>query len=79
MLNPATQPTPDLNDFTKYIRDNPGTIVKIRNGYLVQPKFYEAEDEHCSDGFHDSHHRWYTNGRSIISTSFDMMEIKSDD
>ena len=76
MINPATQPTPNWNEFTQHVRDNPGCIVRIRNGYLVQPMFHQAEDKHCSDGFHDDvGHRWETNGRSITSRDFDMMSL----
>ncbi len=76
--NPATQPAPDWNEFTEYVRDNPGTFVRIRNGYFVQPIFHKAEDQHCSDGFHDdaTNHRWETDGKSIQSRDFDMMEIQ---
>lgn len=77
MINPATQRTADWNEFTQFIRDNPGTFVKLRNGYFVQPEFHEAEDKYCSDGFHTSAHRWQTNGISIQSIDFDMMSLGS--
>ena len=79
MFNPATMPTPKWNEFTQYVKDNPGVHVKLRNGYFVQPIFHEAEDEHCSDGFHTSSHRWQTNGISIQSRNFDMMEITNEE
>lgn len=75
MLNPATQPHLDWNEFTEYVRDHPGVFVKLRNGDIAQPLFHLAEDEHCSDGFNASGHRWYTHGTSLRSSDFDMMEL----
>ncbi len=76
MLNPATQPKPDWNEFTQYLLDHPGTFVLLRNGYYVKPVFEPAEDEHCVDGFGDENHRWKTDGTSITSVDFDMMELE---
>lgn len=75
MINPATQPRPDWNEFTEYLRDNPGTFVRLRNGVYVKPVFKPAEDEYCSDGFRADGFRWYTDGRSLTRSAFDMMEI----
>ena len=76
MENPATRPADELNDFTTLIKEEPGTWVRIRNGYLVQPSFQAAEDETCFDCFSYPGHRWELNGRSIRSRDFDMMKIE---
>lgn len=77
MKNPATQPAPEWNEFTEYIRDNPGVFVRMRNGLYVRPVFSPAEDEHCSDGFEfDNNFRWKTDGQSITSSDYDMMELE---
>lgn len=75
MLNPATQPLPDWNEFTEYLRDHPGTMVRLRSGVYVQPLFEKAEDESCSDGFVYENFRWYTTGKSLTSRDFDMMSL----
>lgn len=83
MLNPATQPQDQLNEFTEAVR-RVGTYrylgryrVKLRNGDLVRPLFKEAEDETCSDCFitEDRKYYWNLDGTSITSRDYDMMEI----
>jgi len=75
MINPATQPIPEWNEFTEYLRDHPGTTVIMRCGYSVKPMFSKAEGKYFSDRFYDKNHHWYTNGKSVTSSDFDMMSL----
>lgn len=75
MLNPATHPT-KFNEFTKYLKDNPNTLVRLRDGTCVTPIFVPAEDETCEDAFFTENysHCWNTDGTSVTRRSLDMME-----
>lgn len=86
MLNPATKPSNELNDFTRYFaymkEGWPGRTeeywVKLRNGFLVRPVFKKAEDEYCEDVFVTNEPfmmYWNLDGTSITSRDYDMMEI----
>lgn len=79
MINPATRPYDELNDFTQNIKDNPGTKVLLRDGRIVEPIFEPAEDEYCLDVFAATQGqwsgRWELNGKSVTRPDYDMMEI----
>jgi len=77
MKNPATASRLSLNDFTQFIKDNPGTKVLLRSGVIVEPIFKEAEDETCEDYFYnkDMEYVWEPNGAAASCSNHDMMEI----
>lgn len=81
MQNPATVRWVGLNEFTIFVKENPGCIVRLRNGEIVQPGFKPAEDKYCEDAFgplDGSYHpcyRWDTNGVALKNSDYDMMEI----
>lgn len=83
MINPATQPQNELNDFTSNIRVIAKNLwaghywVELRNGTLVRPVFKAAEDETCEDHFFTEDYRycWNLDGTSVTSRDYDMMEI----
>lgn len=85
--NPATRPSDGFNDFTRaayqFIRGKHGWgdyWVKLRNGDMVRPSFYEVpedmlglEEEHFF--VDNSGYRWNLDGTSLKNANFDMMEI----
>ena len=90
MHNPATQPSDEFNDFTRaayqFIRGKHGWgdyWVKLRNGDLVRPSFYEVSEDMV--GFEEEHffvansnnfgYRWNLDGTSLKNANFDMMEF----
>lgn len=85
MINPATQPKNELNDFTSKVRqfalfskpDWSGYCVRLRNGTLVRPEFKAAEDETCEDAFFAEGYKycWNLDGTSITSRDYDMMDF----
>ena len=81
MINPATQPQDQLNDFTNNIRMIARNLwagnywVQLRNGELVRPVFMPAEDEYCIDCFGTDEYRWNLDGTSVTRNDYDMMEI----
>lgn len=85
VINPATQPSNQLNDFTReFSRLSEGWPeatddfwIKLRNGTLVRPVFKEAEDETCEDAFFAEGYRycWNLDGTSVTSRDYDMMEM----
>lgn len=77
MMNPATRSQDELNPFTRIISEGEGKfLVKLRNGTMVMPKFFPAEDETCSDSFmtEDINYCWNLDGTSVTSRDYDMME-----
>jgi hypothetical protein len=89
MINPATQPSNELNDFTSKVRqfslfskpDWSGYWVRLRDGTLVRPVFKAAEDDTCEDVFSAEDYRycWNLDGTSVTSRHYDMMEIVRND
>lgn len=85
MINPATQPRNQLNDFTKKVRQSisltNGYYVRLRNGTLVRPVFEAAEDETCEDAFYAEGYKycWDLDGTSVTRSDYDMMEIVRND
>lgn len=89
MINPATRPSNELNDFTRWFSmmtegwpNRPGEFwVRLRNGTLVRPVFKAAEDEYCEDAFYaeDYKYCWNLDGTSVTRSDYDMMEIVSND
>jgi hypothetical protein len=81
--NPATIIWKGLNEFTTFVKDNPGCVVRLRNGDIVQPKFYPAEDEYCEDVFtvgeYHRLYRWDSNGVALKNSDYDMMKIVSNE
>ena len=85
--NPATRPSDEFNDFTRaayqFIRGKNGWgdyWVKLRNGDMARPSFYEVpedmlsmEEEHFF--VDNSGYRWNLDGTSLKNANFDMMEI----
>jgi len=86
MINPATRPSNELNDFTNNIRTiarnfwSPNYWVKLRDGTLVRPIYTPAEDETCEDAFFAENYKycWNLDGTSVTSPDYDMMEIVQD-
>lgn len=91
MINPATQPQDQLNDFTQKVRalghsrfggwEKSGYCVRLRNGTLVRPEFKVAEDDTCEDAFFAEGYKycWNLDGTSVTSRDYDMMEIVRND
>lgn len=89
MINPATRPSNELNDFTTLVRnmltDNfygqETYSVRLRNGTLVRPEYTPAEDETCEDAFFAENYRycWNLDGSSVTRSDYDMMEIVRND
>lgn len=85
MTNPATRPSNELNDFTRWFSmmsegwpNCTGDYwVRLRNGTLVRPVFKAAEDEYCEDAFYAEGYRycWNLDGTSVTRSDYDMMEI----
>lgn len=87
MLNPATKPNTELNDFTSVVkqfsryrtdeRDWGEYWVQLRDGTFVRPIFKEAEDDTSEPMFTsvDRRYCWNLDGTSITSRYYDMMEI----
>lgn len=81
MINPATQPSNELNDFTSKVRQftlfSNGYCVRLRNGTLVRPAFQSAEDETCEDFFFAEGYKycWNLDGTSVTSRDYDMMDF----
>lgn len=83
MKNPATHTSRDeLNTFTqiihdKWINSSDKTLVRLRNGNIVEPIFKAAEDETCEDAFftEDYSYCWNLDGTSVTRRDYDMMEI----
>jgi len=91
MINPATQPSDRLNEFTCKVKSLGDSYpygwakssywVRLRNGTLVQPEFKAAEDETCVDSFFAEGYRycWNLDGTSVTRSDYDMMEIVRND
>ena len=81
MINPATRPSNELNDFTQELLDTYRPTVRLRNGTLVQPEYKPAEDEYCEDAFYAEDYRycWNLDGTSVTRSDYDMMEIVTND
>lgn len=88
MKNPAAQSQDELNDFTSAVKARNGMAkVRLRNGDIVSPTFYEVDESMIgleSEFFHviddEVYHpgyRWNLDGTSIMNSDFDMMEIVS--
>lgn len=76
MINPATQPQNELNEFTDAVKRGNGYFnVLLRNGEIVRPEFFPAEDEHCEDCFMTDDKCWNPDGTSVTRRDYDMMEI----
>jgi hypothetical protein len=83
MKNPATQSRDDLNAFTSAIKARNGMAkVRLRNGQIVFPTIFVAEEEPYPESFHvvddEVYHpgyRWNLDGTGIKNYIFDMMEI----
>ena len=76
MLNPATQPQDQMNEFTHAVWLLKGRKeVRLRNGELVRPVFIPAEDDTCEDCFGTDDYRWNLDGTSCVNRRYDMMEI----
>ena len=89
-VNPATQPSDELNQFTQTVKDllHPANTygrrhysVRLRDGTLVQPEYRAAEDATCEDAFYAEGYRycWNLDGTSVTSREYDMMEIVRND
>ena len=89
-VNPATQPSNELNQFTQTVYQllRPGNdygrrhySVRLRDGTLVQPEYRAAEDATCEDAFYAEDYRycWNLDGTSVTSREYDMMEIVTND
>ena len=88
MKNPATHRSQDeLNVFTQHLYDmwvdfSVKTLVRLRDGTLVQPVIFLGED-HWEDDFgkprgfmtEDRKYCWNLDGTSVTNRNFDMMEI----
>ena len=89
MINPATRPSNEFNDFTRqFVMMTEGWTnrtgeyyVRLRNGTLVRPEFKAAEDETCVDAFYAEGYRycWDLDGTSVTRSDYDMMEIVLND
>lgn len=90
MINPATRPSNELNEFTWNVKnffrvDNEygrsHYLVRLRNGTLIRPEFKEAEDEYCEDAFFGEGYKycWNLDGTSVTRSDYDMMEIVRND
>lgn len=88
IVNPATQPSDELNDFTRRVRllgcSGWGRYkVRLRDGTKIRPYFQSAEHETEIDVFYgnvgDRVYRWNLDGTSVTRSDYDMMEIESDD
>lgn len=82
MKNPATHIYRDrLNEFTNVIaasqRFGAKTLVRLRNGTIVEPIYKPAEDETCEDAFftEDYNYCWNLDGTSVTRRDYDMMEL----
>lgn len=87
MYNPATAPSNELNDFTRFFSmakegwpDRTEEYwVKLRNGTLARPVLKPAEDEYCEDAFFytigEQTYCWNLNGKSVTRPDYDMMEL----
>jgi len=75
--NPATSVV--MNEFTRYVRDNPGCFVRLRNGLIAQPKYLEkagADGSVFEMDTKTSYYAWSANGKYFSEQSqYDMMEI----
>lgn len=88
MMNPATKPRDELNEFTTQVKLcstsiggwDEGAYVLLRNGALVRPDFKVAEDDTCTDAFFAEGYRycWNLDGTSVTSRDYDMMELIND-
>lgn len=84
MINPAVQPRNELNDFTSAVRRGNGDFsVRLRNGDVVKPVFYDPPADmvgleeqffHVPDSGNFGY-RWNLDGSGIKNYTFDMMEI----
>lgn len=89
MINPATRPSDEFNDFTRQFSmmtegwpTRTGNFwVRLRNGTLVRPVFKAAEDGLCEDAFYAENYRycWNLDGTSVTRSDYDMMEIVIND
>lgn len=85
MINPATRPSNELNEFTQCVKqmkfESSDYWVRLRNGTLVRPVFKEAEDEYCEDAFFGEGYKycWNLDGTSVTRRDYDMMEIVRSD
>jgi hypothetical protein len=89
VINPATRPSNELNDFTRQFSmmtegwptRTDEYWVRLRNGTLVRPVFKSAEDATCEDAFYAEGYRycWNLDGTSVTSRHYDMMEIVRND
>jgi hypothetical protein len=81
MKNPATASVNEFNEFTKYVRDNPGTLVRLRNGFIAEPEYLDHPglDGRIFEMRWDDKIRasWDANGKALYDEEFDMMEIFS--
>lgn len=88
MKNPATHASQnELNCFTQHIHDmwidfSVKTLVRLRNGTIVQPVIFLGGDHWEEDykkprGFNteDWSMCWNLDGTSVTNSNFDMMEI----
>jgi hypothetical protein len=86
MMNPATQPQNELNDFTNNIRviakNSWGKYwIQLRDGTLVRPVLQLAEHPTEESAFYAEGHRycWNLDGTSVTNPRLDMMEIVRND
>lgn len=84
MLNPATQPQDQLNEFTElvqviHLRGWGHCKVRLRDGTMVCPYFKAAEHETENDVFFgnlgERMYCWNLDGTSVTRSAYDMMEI----
>lgn len=76
MINPATRPRNEVNDFTVRIVLGDGKVcVRLRNGEIVRPEFFPAADPTCEDCFMTDDKCWDPDGHSVTRSDYDMMEI----
>jgi hypothetical protein len=82
MKNPATHTYRDqLNEFTKVIAANKrfgsSTLVRLRNGTLVEAIYKPAKHETEEDAFYteDYNYCWNLDGTSVTRRDYDMMEL----
>lgn len=90
MINPATRPSDELNEFTLTVQmffrptneyGRKHYAVRLRNGTLVRPVYKAAEDEYCEDAFFAENYKycWNLDGTSVTRRDYDMMEIVRND
>jgi hypothetical protein len=79
MDNPAALSQDQLNEFTRYIKENPGTLVELRNGAVLVPIYQCKTDDweecfRCNTGAWRGTLVWNLNGLSITSSDYDMIK-----